>query len=195
MTNPHFAQQFGAGVMANPLGVSPILLTADNWLLLGRRNDSVAYYPGRIHPFAGCLEPADAAGAGAAAPNVFAAVRRELDEELALASSGIEEIRCVSLVQDQKLLQSELMFHVRLSLPRAQVEAQLDEGEHRGIFATPATADAVEPIIRARGELPGQPAMTPVAVASLLLWGRRALGDAWFSRTSAAVIVPPQATA
>src|SRR5688572_4566879 len=31
--------------MANPVGLSALLQTADNWLLLGRRNDSVAYYP------------------------------------------------------------------------------------------------------------------------------------------------------
>ena len=46
-----------ADCLANPVGVSPALLSADNFLIMGRRNASVAYYPNRIHPFAGALEP------------------------------------------------------------------------------------------------------------------------------------------
>ena len=37
------------------------LLTRDGWLLYGRRNATVAYYPNRVHPFAGTLEPGDLA--------------------------------------------------------------------------------------------------------------------------------------
>jgi hypothetical protein len=48
--------------------VSPALLTADGFLMMGRRNASVAYYPNRVHPFAGALDPGDA--------DMFAAVRR-----------------------------------------------------------------------------------------------------------------------
>ena len=54
MSHPELADRFGADVMANPVGVSPALETADGYLLLGRRNSAVAYYPGRLHPFAGC---------------------------------------------------------------------------------------------------------------------------------------------
>ncbi|HEX8911288.1 MAG TPA: hypothetical protein VF796_02935, partial [Humisphaera sp.] len=53
--HPELADRFGAGVMANPVGVSPALETADGFLMLGRRNAAVAYYPARVHPFAGSL--------------------------------------------------------------------------------------------------------------------------------------------
>jgi 8-oxo-dGTP pyrophosphatase MutT (NUDIX family) len=193
MANPHFASQFGPEVMANPLGVSSILLTADNWLLLGRRNQSVAYYPGRIHTFAGCLEPADNDNADStacnAAPNVFSAARRELAEELGLTPADTADMHCVGLAQDQLLLQSELLFFVRLPLPRARVERQLDAEEHHSMFAVSAIAAQVEHIVAARGALPNQPVLTPIAVAALLLWGRRMLGQEWFSRVAAPVIV------
>src|SRR5438874_5890917 len=44
---------------ANPLGVSAGLISADRQLMLGHRNNAVAYYPNRIHPFAGTFEPRD----------------------------------------------------------------------------------------------------------------------------------------
>ena len=57
LTHPELADRYGREILANPVGVSPALLTADNFLMMGRRNASVAYYPNRIHPFAGALDP------------------------------------------------------------------------------------------------------------------------------------------
>src|SRR5436305_4304915 len=74
MHNPQFGTQYGEAAMANPLGISVALISADGFLATGRRNERVAYYPGRIHPFAGALEPEDEL-------DVFAAVARELNEE------------------------------------------------------------------------------------------------------------------
>ena len=51
--------------------------------------------------------------------------------------------------------------------------AQLDAAEHRECVAVLATAEAV-------AEAAADREMTPVAVASLLLWGRVAFGDGWF---------------
>jgi 8-oxo-dGTP pyrophosphatase MutT (NUDIX family) len=117
LTHPEYADRYGPGVMANPVGVSPALETADGFLLLGRRNALVAYYPTRVHPFAGCLEPSDAAAgeAGAsrgaatdgAAPDVFAAVIRELAEELRLTAADVELVRLTGLVEDVRLRQPD----------------------------------------------------------------------------------------
>src|SRR5688572_17160765 len=105
MTHPDLADRFGADVLANPLGVSPALETADAYLLLGRRNASVAYYPERVHPFAGAIEPRDG-GDG------FAAVRRELREELSLDDREVSEIRCTALVREPALRQTEMVFQI-----------------------------------------------------------------------------------
>ena len=53
LAHPELAEQYGGDVMANPVCVSPALLACDGFLVMGRRNASVAYYPNRIHPFAG----------------------------------------------------------------------------------------------------------------------------------------------
>jgi hypothetical protein len=171
MMHPELGERHGPQVMANPVGVSPALETADGFLMFGRRNAEVAYYPTRIHPFAGCLEPGDVTGRKA--PDLFAAVRRELAEELRLKDQDLELIRMTGIVEDIRLRQPELVFRVKTRLSRRQIEAQLERAEHEGIVAIAAKADDVAAAMR-------NPAMTPVGLASLLLWGRLVFGQDWF---------------
>jgi hypothetical protein len=170
LSHPELADRFGRDVMANPVGVSPALHTADGFLLLGRRNSSVAYYPNRIHPFAGALEPRDDG-------DMLAAVRRELREELSLADEDIFDVRCTGIAEDRALRQPELLFRADTRLTKAQLEAQVHADEHHHSLAIPATREAVEQIIR-------NPELTPVAVASLMLWGRVRFGNDWYRGTA-----------
>jgi 8-oxo-dGTP pyrophosphatase MutT (NUDIX family) len=167
--NPHLADRFGRDVMANPIGVSALLESSEGFLMLGRRNASVAYYPDRIHPFAGALEPRDGS-------DVFAAVHRELQEELGLAPAHVTDLRCTGLVEDRRLLQPELIFAARSTLARAELERRVVAVEHHAAWSVPSEASAVE---RAAGDA----SLTPVAVAGLLLWGRLRFGGEWFERT------------
>ncbi|HSZ55609.1 MAG TPA: hypothetical protein VK797_08120 [Tepidisphaeraceae bacterium] len=167
IAHPELADRYGREVMANPVGVSPALLTADDFLLLGRRNASVAYYPNRTHPFAGALEPRDGG-------DLFAAVRRELFEELSFGEADIAEIRCTGIAEDLALRQPELIFRVRSTLTRSRIEAQVHTEEHGDSVAIRAAPAAVADSLT-------DPALTPVAVASLLLWGRMQFGPAWFA--------------
>ena len=166
MTHPELADRFGPDVMANPLGVSPALETADGFLLLGRRNASVAYYPERVHPFAGAIEPRDG-GDG------FAAVRRELREELSLNDGEVTEIRCTALVREPALRQTEMVLRTRVALTREQIIRRVGREEHCGVYAVPATETGIDSAAT-------DPLLTPVAVAALLLWGRWHFGQEWF---------------
>ena len=176
LSHPGLADRYGPGVMANPAGVSAALVTADGFFLLGRRNASVAYYPGRVHPFAGALEPRDVAAAGDAGRpgGAFAAVYRELNEELGLGPTDLEDVRCAAVVEDLALRQPELIFRARTPRTRAEVEAQVDRAEHHALWAVRADRDGLDPALR-------DPALTPVAAASVLLWGKVAFGEAWFT--------------
>ena len=171
--NPHLAKEYGGDVMANPVGVSTLLETADGFLMLGRRNASVAYYPERVHPFAGALEPQDGT-------DPFAAVYRELREELALDPDHVTELRCTGLVEDTRLLQPELIFAARTEFSRAEIDKRVDEAEHHAAWFVAATGDAIEHAVADR-------VLTPVAVASLLSWGRLRINPAWFTRVAATV--------
>jgi len=166
MSHPELTERFGADVMANPVGLSPALLSADGHLLMGRRNASVAYYPNRVHPFAGAMEPTDA--------DPFAGVRRELREELSFTPQDIAEIRCLGMTEDLRLRQPEPIFAVTSTLTLAEIESRLDRTEHHAIWAVPATQAGVE------SGLVHHEQLTPVGVAALLLWGRVTFGDKWF---------------
>jgi 8-oxo-dGTP pyrophosphatase MutT (NUDIX family) len=166
MAHPEFAAAYGSDVMANPVGISPALLTTDNQLLLGQRNAAVAYYPNRVHPFSGCMEPGD--------ESLFTAVARELLEELSLEPNDLESIRCTGIAQDTRLVQPEPIFAVTCKLSFAEIQTRLDPTEHQGIIAIPAMQPAIEKILSEDARL------TPVAVASLLLWGRVTFGQRWF---------------
>lgn len=171
IAHPELVDRFGREVMANPVGVSPALHTADGFLLLGRRNATVAYYPNRTHPFAGALEPLDGG-------DLFAAVQRELREELALSDADIADVRCTGIAEDLALRQPELIFRVRSKLTRSRIESQVHAEEHGDSIAVPATRDGVESFLP-------EPSLTPVAVASLLLWGRVQFGEEWFDSNAA----------
>ena len=154
--NATLADRYGAEVLANPVGLSTVIQSGDDFLLLGRRSSKVAYYPDRIHPFAGALEPCENI-------DIFAEARRELVEELSMGPGQIEALRCIGLVEDRSLRQPELIFLARSNRAREQIESKLDPTEHRAIWALPAKRQAVADAVR-------DPALTSVAAAGLMLW-------------------------
>lgn len=173
LTHPHLADRFGPQVLANPVGVSPALLTSDNFLMMGRRNASVAYYPNRVHPFAGALDPTDA--------SPFAAVRRELREELSLADADVPEIHLTGIAEDLSIRQPELIFLARTTRTREQIEAALDRTEHHATWSTPAAIDAISVALQS------DEFFTPVAIASILTYARLAFGHEFFIDACAGV--------
>jgi hypothetical protein len=166
--NAQLAEKYGRAALANGVGLSAALVSGDGFLLLGRRNGNVAYYPNRLHPFSGSLEPADRI-------DVFDDVRRELREELSLQPSDIAQIVCTGIAEDQALLQPELMFAVRSNKTMSQIESQIDLSEHRGIWSIPATQHALDQALEELNE-----AFTPIGIAAMLFWGRVEFGEHWF---------------
>lgn len=173
--NPNLADVYGANVLANPLGVSTALLTCDDYLMLGVRNHTVAYYPGRVHPFAGSVEVR-------AEVDLYHDARRELFEELALVEKDLSEVACVGFVEDVMLRHPESVFCARTLLSRSQIEAQTHADEHTRAWSTRADADGL-----AKGL--SDTALTPVAQASLLLSGRAMFGAGWFAKHAVGRVV------
>jgi hypothetical protein len=150
-----------ASQLANALGLSAVVQSSDDYLLLGRRNNKVAYHPNRVHPFAGSAVDVD----------VFAEMRRELAEELSFTQSDIAEIRCIGVAEDLIIRQPEVIFHVLSTRTRAEIVQRLDRAEHSTIWAVPAKKRAVSRAI----ENPGR--LTPIAQAALLYWLLRPTAD------------------
>lgn len=171
---------------ANPVGVSTALETADGWLLLGRRSERVAYYPGWIHPFAGTLDPADLlpqqltdpAGAdrSAPAPHPMVTAYRELREELLLQQQEIAVARVVGVVSDPRLQQPEVIVRVRVQVTRSDLVRRLDPEEHDSVVAVPTDGGA---LLDWLGSQDAEARRTPVAVGALVCWGQSVHGKTW----------------
>ena len=156
---------------ANPVGLSCALESADGYLLLGRRNDRVAYYPSRLHPFAGALEPPGDGGV----PDVFAEVHRELAEELSITPAEVAELACVALIEDDALRQPELIFLARSHLTRREIEGRLDPEEHDAVEALVPREARVDELLAERER------MTPVCAGAILFWSSPRFGAVWFA--------------
>jgi len=151
LTHPELADRYGSDVLANPLGLSAALESADGFLLFGRRNSNVACYPNRVHPFAGTLDQ----------PNVFGGIQRELEEELGLSLPDIADLRIIGLAEDRSIRQPELIFRAKSNRTRQEIERLLDAAEHTEVVAI--RFDDVENAMQ-RADL------TPIARATLTLW-------------------------
>jgi 8-oxo-dGTP pyrophosphatase MutT (NUDIX family) len=147
--HPELLDTHGRDVMANPVGVSAGVISRDGLLILGRRNANVAYYPSRVHPFAGSLEVRESM-------NLFDDVRRELREEIGFEPADIESILCCGLVEDQLLRHPEAVFLVRSSQTAAEILRRIDPEEHREGVAIDLAKDE-----------PPEDALTPVAHATV----------------------------
>ena len=173
LNNASLADRFGAGALANGVGLSCALESADGYLMLGKRNAAVAFYPRRVHPFAGTLEPTQNL-------DVFAEARRELSEELGFTDSDISRMSCVGIVEDAALRQPEMVFAVKSARTRGEIEQMLDVTEHESCRTiAPSTQEVARTLV--------EPILTPGAVGATLLWGLRQFGRAWFDEAQRAV--------
>ncbi len=172
---PRLVRTVGLKVLANPLGVSAVVISGDGFILLGRRSDRVTWHGGMIHPVGGMVE----LRATGRPPNLFDAVLDELHQELGLAPprSGII---CLGLVRDKSLLQPELIFRVKVRSTvraiRALARKAVHGDEHEELLAVRDRPSSVAAFLKRRGW-----ETTAVAQAALLLHGLNCWGSGWFA--------------
>jgi hypothetical protein len=177
LSHPHLADRLGPAALANPVGVSPALVSSDGHLLMGRRNATVAYYPHRIHPFSGALEPRNPL-------DLFAELSRELHEELHFAPEHIASMHLTGIAEDLSIRQPELICLVHSTLDRDAILERVQPDEHHAAWHCPANPDRLAQALAAPD--PTDPTftptetLTPIAIAALLLFGRLTFGDTWY---------------
>lgn len=187
--NAHLAETYGLSCLANPLGTSAVIITADGYLLYGRRSDRVGFHAGYLHTFGGSLEAADQTADGSF--DVFSAIRRELREELHLADGEITELVCTGLVRDHQIMQPELLFDASVSVTRDELLARFNaetDPEHDAIEVCYDEPNSIISFIERAGKI------APVAVASIMLHGRFHWGRDWYDQTAFVLFgeLPPE---
>jgi 8-oxo-dGTP pyrophosphatase MutT (NUDIX family) len=184
----------GDEFLANPLGISAVVITSDGRLMLGRRSREVALHAGYLHTFGGMLEAADLRREGAESRyDAFGSAIRELCEELLIRPDEVEQLRVIGLVRDVHLLQPELLFEAVLTVPSFALERRFREAAGR---VTAAHDEAAAPLVEEHTALEhcsddpdaafawirkARP-IAPVAEAAVLFHGRRQWGEAWYEQ-------------
>ncbi len=118
-------ESFSDDSLANPLGTSVILKTADGSLVFGLRSDSVFYHAGYVQTFGGTLETQDIGKDGQV--SVFDSIRREVLEELPLQDSELVVPYCLALVRDCEIRQPEMIFQARAAISYDEIKRRWDD--------------------------------------------------------------------
>ena len=181
--NAHRVAELGRERFSNPIGTTATVISRDGWLLYGRRSHRVVVHAGYLHTFGGSLEEADLRPGNVVDP--FAAVGRELFEELGLGPGHIDEMVCVGLIHDHELVQPEMLFEAGVNLTRDDLLLRLDHSdvhqEHTAIESVRDEPDALAPFIRRSAPI------APVALAAICLHGWRRWGRGWYDAVVAAL--------
>lgn len=169
--HPHWADQHGPGILANPVGTSVALRSRDGHLVFGVRGDAVALYPRHAHPFGGTMEPS----APGSEVDLIAEMARELIEEIGLGSGDLDALEAIALTEDRAMRQPELVYAAQANLDCAAIVARLDLQEHTACWTLPDRREDLDATLR--GAMP----VTPVLRGTLLAWGAARFGDAWLA--------------
>lgn len=170
--------RLGGRLLADPLGISGLVLTRDGFVVLGVRGRKVVFHAGHVHTFGGLLENADRAPAGY---DLIGSLRRELNEEMGLVEPDITSVTVTGLVRDRLILQPELIFDVLTRLSRAELVARFDpvsDLEHTEWIFVADDPDALVEFLRKKRSI------TAVAKAALLLHGKHAWGTTWYEQAN-----------
>jgi len=184
--HPELAERFGWEYLSNPVGTTATLITADDYLVFGRRSGKVAYHAGFLHTFGGSLEAADLRPGGRV--DVRGSLDRELQEELGLRASETATVECSGMIRDHEILQPELLFEVHLLLTRRQLLdrfAAVGDDEHLAAEACPVHPRQIVPFLRQAAPV------APVAVGAMMLFGAQRWGRGWLTEASESLCPRP----
>ncbi len=178
LRNGQLIGEVGRDAFANAIGVSALIVCESEpaTILLGHRSAKVVDQPGAVHTFGGGLDADDRDKDGGI--DVFAAVTREICEELALKPEDLTGLECLGLVYDRSIWQPELVFAARVGMDVDEVANRVDvsskTAEHMGVDRIHVSeTDVGNYMMQARRT-------TPVAMSALCLFGWETFGGEWF---------------
>jgi len=171
LRHPELAGRFGTDALANPLGLSVAVITADNQILLQKRSEHVFEFPGFFHVGGGNVEPIDVASPDAT--GIIASIHRELDEELAISAHQITRTLCLGLAENAMFRKPDLLIATWVSLS-ADVLASRTNAEYSELVFLADDSSLSEFLIA------NAHTISPAGIACLLALGWQRHGVDWF---------------
>ena len=108
-------RDLGTYYCARALGLSVVIISCDERYFCIKRSQAVEEYPGYWDIVGGHID------CGNDAPDVFAAICQEIEEETALTTTD-SDIECYALMLDEKKHKPELLFIYKSSLLSTEIE-------------------------------------------------------------------------
>jgi len=135
------------------LGVSVVVITADQQLLIIKRSDQVAASPNQFDLFGGHIDPElhqTPQDGGTPVPNPFAAITLELAEELALRTAQIARLEGIGLIVNRLTSQPELIFRCLTNITADeafhQARSAKDRQEYSHLICIPNDSEKLEKV-------------------------------------------------
>ena len=161
-------EAFDEASLVRALGISVIIETADGFLPLMQRSQTLGEGAGLIDVFGGHVHPDDHARNGV--PDVFHAIADELHTELNLTSEDFDEIYCVGLLENWQTRKPELIFETKIKLTfdelREKARHAKEGDEYVEILAVTAKPQEIKTFLKRDAEK-----FTPVGHGCLILFG------------------------
>lgn len=111
--------QRGEDFLARALGVSAVIVSSDQQIILLKRSAQVGEDPGRFDVWGGHIEPKEHAINGV--PDPFCAITTEILEEANLTLSEDEPLTCIGLIETTTTFKPEMIFQVHVQLRAAEI--------------------------------------------------------------------------
>lgn len=127
----------------NPLGLTALVVTADDFVVASLRSEQVDQNPGAVYFAGGYATPGEDDGL----VDLFAEVSREIFEELGF-STDVSRICLMGVEYDPEWIHPEAFFLVKTDLTFAEIEQSAenasDQNEFTYLIAVPRSADSKE---------------------------------------------------
>lgn len=125
--HPSFLENFPDSERADPLGLTVLLLSADDHLIITQRSLTAEQNPGGLYFVGGYAEPALQNGE----IDLFAEACREVEEELGLANADPAKSRLIGLAYDPVYCHPELFFIVKSQATAEQILQAYNNADDR----------------------------------------------------------------
>lgn len=121
--------EYGPEMLSAALGISAIVVTADDRLVLMHRSQVVSEYPGALDVFGGHIEMADSDPRFF--PDPFVAIAQELHEELSLNPEDLQSRICLGLVRASKTWKPEMAFYTPITLTERELLMRAEQARDK----------------------------------------------------------------
>lgn len=125
-----FQKRYPKELHPNVLSVGCVLVTNDNYMILGIRNNNLALSPGKITVVSGMVDKNDIIDHNHV--DLFKCIRREIYEEIGIKSNEISDLSCMGLVDNFGQQNTYIPFFGRVNLSTKMINERQKDGEFTG---------------------------------------------------------------